>query len=91
MIQLSERADLAFPPELVWPVLGNTDWFNRALGLPAVRVRVSTRAEGGSSTIARARIAGIEIIWQELPFEWLEPEFYRVRRILQRGPFREAS
>jgi adenylate cyclase len=35
-------------------------------------------------------MAGLEIVWQELPFEWLEPEFYRVRRILQRGPFREA-
>ncbi len=91
MIQFRSEQNLAFPPELVWPVLGNTDWFNRALGLPAVRYEFRPRAEGGSSTIARARIAGIEITWQELPFEWLEPEFYRVRRILQSGPLREAS
>ena len=71
-------------------MLSNTDWFNRALGLPAVQYEFQPRAEGGSSAIARARLAGLEIVWQELPFEWLEPEFYRVRRVLQRGPFREA-
>ena len=90
IIHFRSEHDLPFPRELVWPVLSNTDWFNRALGLPAVQYEFQARAEGGSSTIARARIAGLEIVWQELPFEWLEPEFYRVRRILQRGPFREA-
>jgi adenylate cyclase len=90
IIHFRSEHDLPFPRELVWPVLSNTDWFNRALGLPAVQYEFQARAEGGSSTIARARIAGFEIVWQELPFEWLEPEFYRVRRILQRGPFREA-
>jgi adenylate cyclase len=90
MIHFRSEHDLPFPRELVWPVLSNTDWFNRALGLPAVEYEFQARAEGGSSTIARAHVAGFEIVWQELPFEWLEPEFYRVRRILQRGPFREA-
>jgi adenylate cyclase len=90
MIQFRSEHKLPFARELVWPVLSNTDWFNRALGLPAVQYEFQPRAEGGSSAIARARLAGLEIVWQELPFEWLEPEFYRVRRILQRGPFREA-
>ena len=91
MIQFRSEHNLPFARELVWPVLSNTDWFNRALGLPAVQYEFQPRAEGGSSAIARARLAGLEIVWQELPFEWLEPEFYRVRRILQRGPFREAA
>jgi len=90
MIQFRSEHNLPFARELVWPVLSNTDWFNRALGVPAVQYEFQPRAEGGSSAIARARLAGLEIVWQELPFEWLEPEFYRVRRILQRGPFREA-
>jgi adenylate cyclase len=90
VIHFRSEHELPFPRELVWPVLSNTDWFNRALGLPSVQYEFQARAEGGSSTIARARMAGLEIVWQELPFEWLEPEFYRVRRILQRGPFREA-
>ena len=90
MIQFRSEHNLPFARELVWPVLSNTDWFNRALGLPAVQYEFQPRPEGGSSAIARARLAGLEIVWRELPFEWLEPEFYRVRRVLQRGPFREA-
>ena len=91
MIQFRSEHNLPFARELVWPVLSNTDWFNRALGLPAVQYEFQPRAEGGSSAIARARLAGLEIVWQELPFEWLEPEFYRVRRLIQRGPLREAT
>lgn len=91
MIQFRSEHDLPFPREVVWPALSNTDWFNRALGLPAVQYEFHARAEGGSSTTARARVAGLEVVWQELPFEWLEPEFYRVRRVLEKGPLLEAS
>jgi adenylate cyclase len=90
VIQFEILHDLPFPREVVWPLLSNTDWFNRAVGLPAVQYEFLPRAEGGSSTKARARIAGLEVAWQELPFEWLEPEFYRVRRVFDRGPLREA-
>ncbi|HEY5812023.1 MAG TPA: DUF5939 domain-containing protein [Terrimicrobiaceae bacterium] len=91
MIHYESYDDLPFPVEVVWRSLRNTDWFNRALGLPPVKYEFSAKPEGGSSTRARARLGGIEIAWQELPFEWLEPEFYRVRRIFERGPLREAS
>ena len=91
MIEFRSEHDLPFPREVVWPALSNTDWFNRALGLPAVQYEFQARPEGGSSTVAHARLAGLEVVWQELPFEWLEPEFYRVRRVLERGPLREAS
>lgn len=91
MIQFRFAHDLPFPREIVWPALSNTDWFNRALGLPAVKYEFKARPEGGSSINARTRFAGLEVAWQELPFEWLEPEFYRVRRLLEKGPLREAS
>ena len=91
VVPFEAHHDLPFPREAVWTALSNTDWFNRALGLPAVEYEFQARAEGGSTTLARARLAGLEIVWQELPFEWLEPEFYRVRRIIERGPLRSAT
>jgi hypothetical protein len=30
-----------------------------------------------------------ELQWREFPFEWLEPEFYRVHRVFEGGPFQE--
>ena len=90
MIQFESEHDLPFPPEAVWPALNNTDWMNRSLGLPAVQYEFTANHEGGSTIHARARAAGLEVVWQEFPFEWLEPEFYRVRRVFENGPLREA-
>ena len=90
MIQFESQHDLPFPPEAVWPAINNTDWMNRSLGLPAVQYQFTANAEGGSTIHARARAAGLGVVWQEFPFEWLEPEFYRVRRVFENGPLREA-
>ena len=90
VIRFESLHDLPFPREAVWPALANTDWMNRSLGLPAVQYQFIANAEGGSTVRARARVAGLEVAWQELPFEWLEPEFYSVRRVFENGPLSEA-
>ncbi|HWY77484.1 MAG TPA: DUF5939 domain-containing protein [Verrucomicrobiae bacterium] len=90
MIRLESRHRIAFPPAAVWPALSNTDWLNRALGLPPVRYSIQPLPEGSSLIMARARIFGREMRWREYPFEWLEPEFYRVHRVYETGPLREA-
>ena len=82
--------DLPFPRPAVWLVLSRTDWLNRALGLPAVNYRTGPLAEGGSAVFASARVAGLKLSWREWPFEWLEPEFYVVRREFFSGPLCEA-
>jgi len=38
---------------------------------------------------ASASAFRLKLQWREFPFEWLEPEFYRVHRVFERGPFRE--
>jgi adenylate cyclase len=91
VIQFESQHNLPFPPEAVWPALSKTDWMNRALGLPPVHYEFTANAEGGSTTRARAQVAGLEVVWQEFPFEWLEPEFYHVRRVFENGPLREAN
>ena len=91
VIHFDSQYDLPFAPEVVWPAINNTDWVNRSLGLPAIKYEFIANAEGGSTVRARARVAGLETVWQEFPFEWLEPEFYRVRRVFENGPLREAS
>jgi adenylate cyclase len=90
VIRFESRYNLPFPPEAVWPALANTDWVNRSLGLPAIQYEFTANAEGGSTIRARARVAGLEVVWLEFPFEWLEPEFYRVRRVFENGPLREV-
>ncbi|MHB8521052.1 MAG: DUF5939 domain-containing protein [Limisphaerales bacterium] len=90
-VMIEHFLDLAFPPGEVWPILSKTDWINRALGLPPVSYDIQPLPEGGSSVTAKARLFGMELRWQELPFEWLENEFYRVRRVFEAGPLAEAD
>ncbi len=89
VIRVESQHDIAFPREAVWPVLSNTDWLNRAIGLPPVNYDIQPRAEGGSAITSRARMFGMAMTWRELPFEWSEPDFYRVRRVFESGPFAE--
>ena len=39
--------------------------------------------------MASASAFGLKLRWREFPFEWLEPEFYLIRRVFEGGPFRE--
>ena len=83
--------DLPFPRSVVWPVFSQTDWLNRSLGLPVVIYKTEPLEEGGSAVFASAKMSGMELRWREWPFEWNEPEFYRVRREFPAGPLREIS
>src|SRR5260221_14226071 len=60
------------------------------MGLPAVEYQFRANAEGGSTITGRSRLPFGEMRWREFPFEWLEPEFYRVPRVFESGPFTEA-
>jgi class 3 adenylate cyclase len=90
VIRFSSQHQIPFPREAVWPVLSKTDWINRSAGLPPVAYKVSPADGGGGTVTASARLFGREVRWRESPFEWLEPELYRVHRIFENGPFKEA-
>ncbi len=90
MIRLESQHELPFPPASVWPLLSNTDWLNRSVGLPPVKYDIQARTEGGSNVFAHTKYFGTTLRWQELPFEWVEPEFYCVHRIFEGGPFCEG-
>ncbi|MEW6159520.1 MAG: DUF5939 domain-containing protein [Verrucomicrobiota bacterium] len=91
VVRIESQHEVPFPRAKIWPILSKTDWINRAIGLPPVQYDIQSKREGGSRVTARARLFGMELVWQELPFEWVEPEFYRVRRIFQNGFLREAN
>ncbi len=74
--------DLRSPPEALWPLVSNTDRFNRDCGYPAVEVLPSPSAHRR----LRARVMGLVIDWEEQAFEWQEPWRYSVHRVYSSGP-----
>jgi adenylate cyclase len=89
VVRLESQFVFSFPRETVWPALSKTDWLNRSLGLPPVHYQLQPLPDGGSLVSGSASAGGLKLRWREFPFEWLEPEYYRVRRVFEGGPFRE--
>jgi class 3 adenylate cyclase len=74
--------DLESPPEALWPLVADTNRFNRDVGLSGV--------EAGPAENGRRRIRlGRFVEWEEEPFEWERPRRFSVRRRFLRGPLRE--
>ena len=81
------RWDLDSTPRALWPLVSNTERFNRAIGLSAVRFRDEDDPDGGSKKTGRLRRVGMEFAWREHPFEWIEGRRMGVVREFDRGPF----
>lgn len=81
---------LQTPAAELWPLLSHTDRINRALDL--AQVRYDGPAPGALTRLARMRVGGVlELRWEEPPFEWVERQFYSVRRPFANGPFAELE
>ncbi|HVU23408.1 MAG TPA: SRPBCC family protein, partial [Opitutus sp.] len=81
--------DLRAPPAALWPLVSNTDRFNRDCGYPPVKAITPPADRAGRATNARrlrASVLGLPIIWEEYAFEWIEPVRFSVVRDYSRGP-----
>jgi class 3 adenylate cyclase len=81
--------DLRSTPEQLWPLVSDTNRFNRDTGVPSV-----TLADGETaSTPGRKRLRlsklGVSVEWEEQPFEWVRPHRFAVTRTYVKGPVSE--
>ena len=73
-------------PEELWPLVSNTDRFNRDTGLPALeRPAQPGAAPANARRLLRLRVLGLVLEWEELPFEWSRPSRFGVVRRYSRG------
>lgn len=77
---------LASPASRLWPLVSNTDRLNRAVGLPSVAFTELPSASGAARKAGRFRVLGMDIAWEENPFEWVHEREHRVLRRYTRGP-----
>jgi len=69
-------------PEAYWPLIADTDRFNRDTGLPAVKnlLPKGQRLENARRQL-RVTIYGVPLEFEEQPFEWVRPERFGVQRV----------
>lgn len=87
----SQKTILPFDLDSVWAVVSNTEQANRAMGLG--KVDFGDVAAGDTQLLrqATAKIVGLTAAWTEYPFEWSRPNGLSVRRVYQKGPFKELN
>src|SRR5215210_4013762 len=80
--------ELESSPEQLWPLVADTNRFNRDTGVPAVEV---DRREQQPNARRRLRLflLGLAVEWVEQPFEWIRPYRFGVVRQYTRGPLAE--
>jgi class 3 adenylate cyclase len=79
--------DLDSSPEQLWPLVADTNRFNRDTGVPAVEtVAVGTKALKNARRRLRLSAFGIHVEWEEQPFEWTRPTRFGVTRRYSKGP-----
>src|SRR5256714_6508496 len=79
--------DLQSTPEQLWPLVADTNRFNRDTGVPSLE----SIGEVGANARRRLRLSsfGIPIEWEEQPFEWVRPSRFGVIRRYSKGPIAE--
>ena len=80
------RHELDASPDALWPLVADTDRFNRDTGVPPVEV---LGTELNARRRLRLRRLGVPIEWEEEPFEWVRPHRFGVVRRYTRGPIAE--
>jgi class 3 adenylate cyclase len=82
--------DLESSPEQLWPLVADTNRFNRDTGVPAIE---NLANPGAALRNARRRMRlsafGIPVEWEEQPFEWVRPVRFGVVRRYSKGPIEE--
>jgi class 3 adenylate cyclase len=74
-------------PAELWPLVTDTNRFNRDSGVPSIEPRA---AGAGRSANAHRRLRlyrlGVRVDYEEGPFEWIYPQRYGVKRHYHSGP-----
>jgi class 3 adenylate cyclase len=75
-------------PEQLWPLITDTNRFNRDTGLPTVHRIAQDGSENARQRLWFSRF-GVRLEWDEEPFEWVRPARFGVVRRYRRGPVAE--
>jgi class 3 adenylate cyclase len=79
--------DLSASPQALWPLVSDTNRFNRDAGLPDVTEQAAS--EKGGRRLRFSKL-GVGVEWEEEPFQWIRPYRFGVVRKYHSGPVASA-
>src|SRR6266536_3935037 len=80
--------DLDSSPEQLWPLVADTNRFNRDTGVPPAQLLQDSKLKHARIHLSLSAF-GIPVEWEEQPFEWVRPYRFGVIRRYSKGPMSE--
>ena len=77
--------DLKSSPEALWPLVSDTNRFNRDTGLPPMQLLGISHGV----KLVKFKVPIVQVEWEEEPFEWTYPYRFGVLRRYRKGPLTE--
>lgn len=71
---------LSAAPDVVWPLVSDTNRMNVLAAMAPVRFEETPNPAGGSDRVGNQKMLGLPVSWDEQPFEWSFPNGFSVRR-----------
>ncbi len=68
--------ELESEPEQIWSLISDANRFNRDIGFPDIE-ELEITADGHKLYRYRTNTPGMEIVWEEETYEWIEPFYQR--------------
>ncbi|MBI1179269.1 MAG: hypothetical protein GC201_01845 [Alphaproteobacteria bacterium] len=81
----------AAPAARMWTALADTRRYNEASGLPRQRIEERVAPDGTVVFVARARFGPFELVWDDLPCNWITGRWFEHARLFHGGPFRSLT
>jgi class 3 adenylate cyclase len=81
--------DLESSPAQLWPLVADTNRFNRDTGVPTLDAVSLPNISKNARRRMRLSAFGIPVEWEEQPFEWVRPHRFGVVRRYSKGPMSE--
>ncbi|MFT3696841.1 MAG: DUF5939 domain-containing protein [Kofleriaceae bacterium] len=85
-IVVTQAFDLSASPEKIWPLLTDTDRFNRLFGLAPVEYKPIESGDTAARFVAQTRNSGFKLVYDEYPYEWTYARNFGVYRRMHGGP-----
>jgi class 3 adenylate cyclase len=70
----------------VWRAMADTARYNAAAALPKQTVTEIPGPDGEITFVARAKLAGLPLEWEDLPCNWVRERWFEHRRRFRNGP-----
>ncbi|MET0790271.1 MAG: DUF5939 domain-containing protein [Polyangiaceae bacterium] len=83
-VVVERHIDLRSDRGPLWCAVADTERLNRAIGLGRLELSPSN-TDSAARYVVRTVSAGLPLVYEERPFEWVEGERFSVRRVLHSG------